>query len=832
MASKKVPASLKPEQLRWALDPKKLPFKTTDDLDPHTDIIGQKRGVEAFRFGMGMVKKGYNIFVTGAAGTGRLATVKKLLKELSGKDSPPDDLCYVNNFKRPESPHLLKFRAGEGKHFKKSVDKFLDALKRDLPQLFESQEYITRKNAIQEAHEKKVAEFYKSVEGKVKDSNLVVVNMQMGPVQRPDILPLVDGEPKRIIELEEMVSNGRFPQEELEQLKKDRVSLKAELDHIVLQVRSLQKEVTQKHEEVDHLMFMSLAKDLLKGMYEAYTEKEIVEYLDSMLEHMGNRLDELRMMGAKAQGPMPMMMPTAEQVLSPYHVNLLVDNSDLEGPPVIVEGYPTFRNLFGTIERSIEPGGMWRTDYTKIKAGSFIRANGGYLVINLLDAIMEPGVWQTLKRSLKTEKIEIQTFDPYYFSAGAGLKPEPIPMNVKVVVLGDAYIYSMLRNYDEDMSKIFKVRADYESSMERSEDNVEQVARFIRSEVDRQKIRPLDAGAVAKLIEHGVRLTGRQEKISTSFPELGDLLAEAAFYAGAKAEIITGKAVDAALDARIYRCNQIEERIQEMIDRGSIFIATDGAEVGQINGLAVYSMGDYAFGKPSRITAVTSLGREGITNIEREAKLSGPSHNKGMLILEGFLRERFAQNKPLSLSASITFEQSYGGVDGDSASSTELYAMLSSLSGVPLRQDIAVTGSVNQKGEVQPIGGANEKIEGFFLCCKRAGLTGKQGAMIPHANVKDLMLHPEVIEAVKKKKFHIWAVKTIDEGIEILTGKSAGKKKKDGSYPAGSINALVDARLNSLAEDILKFGKDEESPCEKDEDEPKKKTKKKVPGKK
>lgn len=812
MASKTMPAALPIDMLRWRLDPATLPFKSTKDLDPQTEIIGQKRGVEAFRFGMGMGKKGYNIFVTGSSGSGRLATVKKLLKDLSRKDTPPDDLCYVNDFNSHGAPKLLCLKAGTGRKFKKDIEEFLDSLKRDLPQLFESEEYITRKNSIHETHEKKVREFYKAVEDKVKDTDLVVVNMQMGPVQRPDILPLIDGEPKRLVDVEEMVENGRFPREEFERLKKKRLALKDELDFIIQQVRSLQKEVAKKHDDVDKLMFMSLAQDLLKTMRETYPDKKVGAYLDGMLEHMVGHLDDLRAMGAKPQGPIPMMAPSPEAILRPYTVNLLVDNSKLNGPPIIIESYPTYRNLFGSIERVMEPGGGWRTDFTKIKAGSFIKANGGYLVINLLDAIMEPGVWQTLKRSLKTEEIEIQTYDPYYFLTATGIKPEPIPMNVKVVVLGDARIYSLLRYYDEDMSKIFKVRADYEPSMDRNDESIMQVARFIRTEQEKEKLRPFEASGVARIIEHAVRMAGRQEKLSTAFPVLSDLLAEADFFASeAGSKTVTAAHVDDALQAKIYRTNQIEERLQEMIDRGSIFVDTDGHEIGQLNGLAVYSMGDYMFGKPSRITAVTSLGKEGIINIEREAKLSGPTHNKGMLILSGYLRNKFAQDKPLSLTASITFEQSYGGIDGDSASSTELYALLSSLSGKPLRQDIAVTGSVNQKGEVQPIGGVNEKIEGFYLCCKHAGLSGKQGVMIPHANVKDLMLRPDVVEAIEQKKFHVWAVKTIDEGIELLTGTKAGIRKKDGTYPKNSVYALADEKLRTLAEELQQFGKNDEN---------------------
>ena len=807
------------DRLRWTLDPKKLSFKHTGELEPQTEIIGQERGVEAFRFGMGMRHGGYNIFVTGQPNTGRLSTVKKLLHELAPKNEVPEDLCYVNNFKHPESPVLLRFPAGSGQAFRKAVQDFLDNIKREAPQLFESEEYIARKNELHEAHEKKIMSFYKAVEDRVKDTGLVVVRMQMGPFQRPDVLPLVDGEPKRIIELEEMVEKGRFPKDEFERLKALRAEIKEELDQVVQQIRELAKEVSKKHEEVDRLMFLSLAEEYLKPVRDAFPAEKVQTHLDAVLENMVEELDSIRTLGRQPQGQMPFMMgpPPPEVVFHPYQVNLVVDNTEREGPPVIVESYPTYRNLFGSIERIMDRAGGWRTDFTQIKAGSFLKANGGFLVINLMDAIMEPGVWQTLKRSLKTKKIEIETYDPYYFMTSTGLKPEPVDMDVKVVVLGDPYLYMLLRHYDQDTAKIFKVRADFESVMDRTDEALTKVAKLIRTLTEREKLPTFEAGAVAALVEQGVRMAGRQEKISTAFPVLADLLRESAYYAAQdKAQRVAAKHVEKALDSRIYRSNQVEERIQEMIDRGSLFVDTGGAVAGQVNGLAVYSMGDYAFGKPSRITASTSMGREGIINIEREADLSGPTHNKGMLILSGYLRRNFAQERPLSLAASIAFEQSYGGIDGDSASSTELYALLSSLSGAPIKQAIAVTGSVNQKGEVQPIGGVNEKIEGFFLCCKHAGLTGEQGVMIPEANVKDLMLRPEVVQAVKDGTFHVWSVSSIDEGIEILTGVKAGARGRNGKFPKGSINALVEERLIGLAEGLRDFGKDEKEKVKKE----------------
>ncbi|MBW2346111.1 MAG: AAA family ATPase, partial [Deltaproteobacteria bacterium] len=496
--------------------------------------------------------------------------------------------------------------------------------------------------------------------------------------------------------------------------------------------------------------------------------------------------------------------------------------------PVIIEEHPTYRNIFGTIERVVDRSGVWRTDFSKIKAGSFIKANGGSLVLNLMDAVVEPGVWRSLKRALKSKRLEIETYDPFYLFTTSGLKPEPIELDVKVVVISDLYLYRLLLAYDEDVKKIFKVRADFDTSMDKNDESIQQFAEFIKMRTEQDKLRPFDRTAVAALVEQAVRMTGRQEKITTSFTDITSLLREADFWAGQENNGTIGERhVDKAIETRIYRSNMIEEHIQEMIDRGTLMIDADGDVVGQVNGLAVYDVGDHMFGKPSRITASTSMGRAGIINIERESDLSGSTHNKGVLILGGYLRKKYAQDKPLTVSASIAFEQSYGGVDGDSASSTEIYALLSSLSGIPVKQYIAVTGSVNQNGEIQAIGGVNQKVEGFYDCCRKKKITKTQGVMIPESNVKDLMLRKDVVEAVKKGDFHVYPVKTIDEGIEILTGKKAGARKADGTYTKGSINDLVDRRLKELAEGLKNFGKNEENETEKKKTGKKGKAKKK-----
>ncbi len=810
MPRKKKKDGVPVEKLRWRLDPATFPFETTRDLEPLKEIVGQERGVEAFRFGMGMNKPGYNVFVTGMSGTGRMSTVKKLLEEMTKESKVPEDLCYVNNFKNPEAPILLKLKGGTGAGFKQDVHDLVETLKKDIPQLFESQEYINLKKEIMETYEAKGKSFFKGLDQKVKEEGFALVDIQMGQYKRPEVMPIVDGKPMTIDQVEEMVERGRFPKDEFEAMREKQAKLRNQIDQIFLELRDLQKEVQEKIEKMDRVMFMKNASELASPLGKKYKGKAVRQYIEAFLADMADNLQIFRPQQQPVIPGISNLLPEAD-LFQPYQVNLLVDNSEQKGAPVIVEAYPTYRNLFGSIERIVDRSGVWRTDFSKIKAGALIKANGGYLVFNLMDAIVEPGVWQGLKRALKSEKLEIQTYDPFYLFTTSGLKPEPIELNVKVVIISDSYLYHLLFHYDEDVKKIFKVRADFDTSMDKNQESIHQFAQFIRMKCDDEDLKPFDREAVATLVEEAVRMTGRQEKISTSFPTITDLLREADFWAGQKKQnIVCEEHVQKALEARIYRSNLIEQRIQEMIDRGTLMIDVTGSTVGQVNGLAVYDLGDYMFGKPTRITVSTSMGRAGIINIEREADLSGSTHNKGVLILGGYLRKKYAQDKPLTVSASIAFEQSYSGVDGDSASSTEIYALLSSLSGVPVKQNIAVTGSVNQKGEVQAIGGVNQKIEGFFDCCKNLGFTGDQGVMIPEANVKDLMLRKDVVEAVKKGTFHIYAVRTIDEGIEILTGKKAGEKRADGTYPKGSINELVDRKLKELAEGLKSFGEKEE----------------------
>jgi len=492
-----------------------------------------------------------------------------------------------------------------------------------------------------------------------------------------------------------------------------------------------------------------------------------------------------------------------------FSVNLILDNAETEKVPIVIEMSPSYKNLFGSLERVVDRFGYWRTDFTRIFSGSLLRASGGFLVMNAMDVLSEPGVWVHLKRALRNRAIEITGYDPFYMMAGSGIKPESIPLDAKVVLIGEPHIYQLLWRMDEDFKKIFKIKAEFDSSMKYNRRNTLDYYGFIRRLVETEQLLPFDITGMQAVAECGRRLTGRRDRLTTRFTVLSDIIRESSFCAAQrKALSATRQDVYRAIKQRRFRVNLVEDKMQELFDANTIMVSTTGDAVGQINGLSVYNLGEYSFGRPTRITASTALGKAGVINIEREADLSGPIHNKGVLILSGYLRELFAQDKPLVMSASISFEQSYSGVDGDSASSTEIYAILSSLSGIPIKQGIAVTGSVNQKGEIQPIGGVNEKIEGFFDVCHARGFTGDQGVIIPHQNTKDLLLRPDVIEAVEQKSFHIWAIKSIDKGIELLTGVPAGRHLASGKFSKGSIKAVVDRRLSEMAITLQNFGRE------------------------
>jgi len=791
------------EKLRWRCDPESLKLATTDEVEPCDWIIGQDRAVKAIKLGLDIESIGYNIFITGFVGTGRLTTIKHLLEKLEKEEKRPADKCYVNNFKNPDMPRIINLPAGQSKLFKKDMENLILSLKKNIPGVFESENYQERRKELVKESEDGQRAILQEFENQVKEEGFALVQVQMGPYVKPDVQPLIDDKPTSLAKLEKQVKAGTFPAEKFRDLEIKYSALEKLMEDVFKAGKEIVRELEKALETLDKEIVLPLIRDSVKEIKVKYGNEKIQQYLQEVEESLVDSLDRFRKKREEEPVlPIPgLTLGRGEDEFLEYQVNVIVDNSETKTAPIIIETTPSYRNLFGIIERLTDRLGTWKADFTKIKAGSLLKAHGGYLVLNALDVLIEPGVWQALKRTLRHGVIEIQTFDPFYFLGTSALKPEPVDLDVKVVMIGDSFLYYLLFYRDEDFKKIFKVKADFDSVMPKVDENVHQYACFIKKICDDDKLLPFDKSGVAAVVEYGVRVAGRQKKLSTRFTIIADLVREASYWAdAAKSKLVKREHVEKAIDEWIERVSLTEDKIQEMIEDGTIMIDSKGEVVGQINGLSVYSLGDYSFGKPTRITARTSMGRAGVINIEREADLSGPTHNKGVLILGGYLRGKYAQDKPFSMSASLCFEQSYAGVEGDSASSTEVYAILSSLSGLPLRQDIAVTGSINQKGEIQPIGGVNEKIEGFYEVCKAKGLTGTQGVIIPHQNVDDLMLKTEVVEAVKEGKFRIYPIKTIDQGIEILTGVKAGERKEDGTFEEGSVNYLVDKQLKAYAE--------------------------------
>ncbi|MFB3926474.1 MAG: Lon protease family protein [Syntrophales bacterium] len=814
------------QKLRWRCDPDSLGFESTKECEYYKGIIGQERAVKAITMGLQIDSPGYNIYASGRSGTGKTSTIMSLLKQLDLGKKIPDDICYVNNFKNPDMPRVISLPAGMGKKFQADMDELVSYLKRQLPFIFESESFKKESEEMMEKYRTKQKELFKEFNEKIFKENFQLVQFQIGPFTRQEIVPLYEGKPVPVEQLEVLAEQDKFSKIELEKIKKKLIELRVELDSLMRETRQLERDLRKETEALEYKTGLPVVSGMISDIRMKYGESDgkINSYLDEVQEHVLSNLkafkerEEEQQQQQQAVLPIPYMQPQQTRFIE-YQVNVLVDNSQTTKIPVIHETDPTYKNLFGTIEREIDRSGFWRTDFTKIKAGSILRANGGFIVFNALDALIEPGVWLALKRTLKNRLLNMQPYDPYGFIPTA-LKPEPIKIDVKVIMIGDNYLYYLLYNLEDDFKKIFKTKADFDIEMPNQDKQIRDYICFMKMIIDDEKLIEFDKKAAAAIIEYGVRLTGRQKKLSTRFVEIADLIREASYWAKVEnSSIVTDRHVDKALAEKIHRVALIEDKIQEMIEDGTIMIDTDKMVTGQVNGLSVYDLGDHAFGKPSRITAKTSIGRAGVINIEREAKLSGKTHDKGVLIMEGYIRGKYAQDKPLAMSASIAFEQSYGGVDGDSASSTEMYAILSSLSELPLRQDIAVTGSVNQKGEIQPIGGVNYKIEGFYDVCRARGLTGKQGVMIPSLNVPDLMLRKDVVEAVENGKFHIYPVATIDQGIEILTGVEAGQMDENGTYPEGTVNYLVNEKLKNIALSLKKFGEAEEKKKESAENE-------------
>ncbi|MFO7734323.1 MAG: ATP-binding protein [Candidatus Aminicenantes bacterium] len=790
---------LPPEKLRWTCADELVPVDSSAEAKPCDEIIGQERALKAIQTGLDIKSLGYNIFITGMVGTGRTTTIKQLLEKLEKSDGTPDDILYVNNFKNPDEPVLIMLPAGRGKRFSEAMDRLIEMLRTSVPNLLKSPFYTEKRDAIVEVQQKKQKDLLQHFEEEVSAEGFSVIQVQMGLFTRPDLIPVIEGQPTAFNKLDGLVKEKKVPKETMDRLRAKYEELTAKLETVFEKLKEIDEETRKLLRSWDEEAFAPIIKGGIDEIRARFKAPKIEAYLDEVEHNLVKTIDLF-----KAQKKEDNKEGSDDS--RDYRVNLLVDNSDQKGAPVVMETNPNYVNLFGSIETSYPRMGVAQTDFTMIKSGSFLKANGGYLVINALDALVEPGVWATLKRTLRNQIFEIQNFLQIYLFSGPRLKPEPIKANVKVVMIGDASVYNLLYFLDEDFKKIFKIKAEFDSEMDKSGKAVGDYVRFVKKICDEDGLMPLDKSGIAALVEYATRIAGRQKKISTRFHVIADVVRESCYWARKGGRTAVGREdVEKAVCERFERVSLIEDRIQEMIEEGTILIDTEGAVVGQVNGLSVYDMGQFMFGKPTRITARTSVGRAGVINIEREADLSGRTHNKGVLIMSGYLRGKYAVDKPFSLSASVAFEQSYGGVDGDSASSTEVYAILSSLSGLPLRQEVAVTGSLNQRGEIQPIGGVNEKIEGFFDVCRAKGLTGTQGVIIPHQNVQNLMLHTEVIEAVRDGKFHIYPVRTVDEGIEILTGIEAGVPDEHGAYEEGTVHFLVDRELQRLAESWRSF---------------------------
>ncbi|MDD3840226.1 MAG: ATP-binding protein [Clostridia bacterium] len=800
---------LNKDQLKRWCSPEELEFETTEQIEPIENIIGQERAVSSMKFGLKVKKKGYNIYVTGNTGTGRTTYAQSIVQEQARQEKTPDDWCYVYNFDKPDQPIALSFPSGMGREFQKDMKKMIEVLKIDIPNTFEGEGYEKEKTEIMQEYQKKTGKLMDELNDKAKEQGFILKRSGGGFVTTP----IIDGE---------QMSQKEYEQLD-EQTKKEIEEKSNQLQVLIMEyikkIKNVEKKIRSKIEILDKKVGLSAAEihfDELKSKYkdccrDDEKSQKVIQYLESVQEDILENIDKF-LSDETDQDSNPLLVISKmdkESYMYKYDVNLLVDSSSLEGAPVVCECNPTFPNLVGKFEYQNQFGTL-RTDFTKIKPGLLHQANGGYLILDVNDIFNNPYSWHALKQALKSNKLTIETLGEIYGGLSAsGLKPEPIPLQIKIILIGNSYSYYILYNYEEDFKKLFKIKADFDITMERNVNNYKNVLGFISYHCNKENLKHVDASGVARIIEYSSRLAEHQDKLSTQFNDLVEILYEADVWASIEGDdIISEKHIKKAIQQKRYRSAMYRDKINEMLEEETILLDIEGEKIGQVNGLSVINMGDSSFGRPSRITATVFSGQDGIINIERETKMSGSIHDKGVLILSGFLGERFARKNPLSITANICFEQLYGGVDGDSASSAELYAILSSLAEIPIKQCIAVTGSVNQKGEIQPIGGVNQKIEGFFEVCRRKGLNGKQGVIIPHQNIKNLMLADQVIEAVQNKMFHIYTIKDVDQGIEILTGIPAGQRDEKGEYPEGTVNYMVEQKLKYFAELQKKDGEE------------------------
>lgn len=772
----------------------KMSFETTADLTPVNDGIGQERGIKALEFGLNVDIKGYNLFLEGPSGVGKTRYTKNYLDKISKKKKIPVDWCYIYNFDNPNEPIAVSLPAGQGKEFKENMERFIKDIKKDINTTFSNEDFEKEKNLIKQEFEQKRATLLDNLNKEANKYNFEIKTTQNGIY----MMPIYNGKAIQEEEFNKLDENIKKEYEEKSSVIQEQIMT------VIGEIKSIERASDKKIEEWQSnvaLLTVNIHINYIKSIYKR--NKKINKFLDDIkqdiLKNISYFINE-----EKNNTNQPNMQGPRQEPIKPwknYRVNLFIDNSKLEGAPVVMDSNYSYNNIFGKLEYE-NYYGILKTDYTMLKPGLLHIANGGYIIFQAKDLLENPACYASLKKALRVKEISIDnTADQRSSMVMVSLKPEPIPLNLKVILIGNSNVYHTLLSMDSDFKKLFKIKVEFEDDAPRTNENIEKIARFIHSFCEQEELLHLDRSAVAKVIEYASRIADDKQKLSTRFNDLAEIIGESCTWAKmAKAKVVTAEFVDKALSERINRVKKYDTKYSEMIAKNTLLISTSGFKVGQINGLTVMTIGNYTFGKPAKITVNTFTGKNGIINIEREVELSGSTHSKGVLILSGYLGEMFAQDIPLSLTASICFEQLYNGVDGDSASSTELYALLSSLSNVPINQAIAVTGSVNQKGEIQPIGGVNEKIEGFFQVCKMRGLDGSHGVMIPIQNVMNLNLNDEVVEAVKNEKFHIYAISTIDEGIEILTDVPAGKKDKYGHFPSGTVNHLVYEKLKKYAE--------------------------------
>ena len=792
------------EDLRRVCDPSIFHFSSTAELPILTDMIGQERAMRATSFGIDMASPGYHIFALGPAGTGKATMIKGVLERKSAQQPVPDDWCYVNNFEDSDCPHALRLPAGKGGKFQRDMDKFVEDLSHEIPRAFASQNYEQEHEKIEAKFQDKRQTLFKEIEKATASKDFALLQTPRGFV----LAPVING---NVFSPEQF---GQLNDQEREKIEQRQGEIQEELRDTLHQLQEIQEEVNEAVRQLDQEVVGYAVSHMNNRIMRKYTELDtVMQFLQNVRNDLLKNVDTYKKAKdmEEAQERLPFLAPANgnKPDFDHYRVNLLVANSRTHGAPVIFESNPTYLNLLGRVEYQARLGALV-TNFQMIKSGTLHRANGGYLIVNARDILTKPLAWEGLKRALKDQEIRIESM---YENLGAistrSLDPEPIPLDIKVIVTGDPMVYYMLYNLDQDLSELFKVRADFATQMDWTEKALQEYARFIGTVCQEGKLLPFAPSGVAKVVEQSSRMVSHQKKLATTFRNVVDLIHQSSYWAGKQgSQYVQAEDVRKAISEQIYRANQLEEHLQEMIQEGTILIDTAGEAVGQVNGISVLIMGDYSFGKPSRITARTSAGRAGVINIERETALGGRIHNKGVLILSGYLGGRYAQEILLTFSTSITFEQSYEEVEGDSASSTELYALLSSLSGYPIRQDLAVIGAVNQHGRVQAIGGVNEKIEGFFDVCSLNGLTGRQGVLIPQSNVKHRMLREDVVEAVATGKFHVYPIITLDEGIELLTGVEAGIGNTEGDYPENTVNYAVQKRLRDLAEKVQAFSQD------------------------